>query len=159
MTFKGATASASVGVLTRVLTVPTGTTFTLEGVTATGANSGTIEIYKIASQPMGTPAAVQSELNASLLADGTITAPTVNTAFNYNRVAFTGNVVGAGLPTVLTSQDIVIYWAGADVASPWAVTTSGGTFETNLISLLNGITPGSSVASPALLEASSGTTL
>ena len=159
LTFKGATASAVAGVLTRVLTVPTGTTFTLEGVTATGANSGTIEIYKIASQPMGTPAAVQSELNASLLADGTITAPTVNTAFNYNRVAFTGNVVGAGLPTVLTSQDIVIYWAGADVASPWAVTTSGGVFETQLISLLNGITPGSSVASPALLEASSGTTL
>jgi hypothetical protein len=108
---------------------------------------------------MGTPAAVQSELNASLLADGTITAPTVNTAFNYNRVAFTGNVVGAGLPTVLTSRDIVIYWAGADVASPWAVTTSGTTFETQLINILNGLNTGGTAANPSLLEASSGTIL
>lgn len=160
VTFKGATASSAVGVLSRVLTVPTSTRFTVEGLTTTAvANTGTMEFYKVASQPMGTPAAVQSELNASLLADGTITAPTVNTAFNYNRVAFTGNVVGAGLPTVLTSQDIVIYWAGADVASPWAVTTSGGVFETQLINILNGLNTGGTAANPSLLEASSGTIL
>ena len=76
VTFRGATAVSATGITTRVLSV-SGPTFTLEGVTATGANSGTIQIFKVASQPMGTPAAVQTEINSIYLPDGPVTAPVV----------------------------------------------------------------------------------
>lgn len=154
VTFRGATASSATGIVTRVLSVTNATAFVLDGVTATTANTGTIEVYKVATQPMGTPAAVQAELNALYLADGTALAPTVNTAYNYSRVAFTAYTPNPGLPGVLSTQDIVIYYAAAGVSTPWTTTTSSGAFQTALINALNG---GGGTANPALLEASSGT--
>lgn len=163
VTFKGATASPSVGIVSRVLAVPTTTTFTLEGVTAVTANtSTTTEIYKVASQPMGTPAAVQTEINSIYLPDGPVTAPVVDTQYNYSRVKISGFQANPGLPGVMIPIDYTVYYAAALVANPYTVTTTAATsasFETNLISFLNGLNAGAATANPSLIEASSGTIL
>lgn len=162
LSFKGATPSAATGIVTRVLSV-SGLTFVLEGVTKDPAvNTGTIQIFKVASQPMGTPAAVQSEINSLYLPDGPVTAPVVDTQYNYSRVKISGYQANPGLPGVMIQIDYTVYYAAALVANPYTVTTTAATttsFETNLISFLNGLNAGALTANPSLIEASSGTIL
>jgi hypothetical protein len=158
LTFNGVTASASTGIITRVATVPTTTTFTLDAVVGDAtANSGTISILKVAQAAKGTPTQVQKDVDAYTNATPIYpsTRQVIDASYNYDSVEFTQRVYGTGGDIAVTEQNVVIYWPAALVASPFTATTSAGTFETNLASLLGGQNIGATTANPDLIQSAS----
>jgi hypothetical protein len=144
MTYKGATASATAGLIARVATVPSATTFTLEGLTASGVNTGTLVILKVPQVAMGTPAAV----TAAQVAAGQV--PSVSTTYNYGRCVI--GFINSG-PVVINpisgNNDLVVYWPNALVAS--AYTAQNANFTAKLLATTQGYTVGGTVANPDII--------
>jgi hypothetical protein len=144
MTYKGATASATDGLIARVATVPSSTTFTLEGLTASGVNSGTLVILKVPQVAMGTPAAV----TAAQVAAGQ--TPSVSTTYNYGRCVI--QWVNSG-PVVVNpisgNNSLTVYFPNALVAS--AYTAQNTAFSNQLLATTQGYTVGGTDANPDII--------
>lgn len=150
LTYKGAAASSTNGLICRVATVPSPTTFTLEAVVGSvGANSSTtLKIYKVPQYAMGTPAAV----DAALLADGQ--SITANALYNYARVFIEYGVMGnASINNMSSNNTLTFYFPQSLVASPY--TAQNATFLSNLKDLLTG---GGGTANPDIISVNSNLT-
>lgn len=94
---------ASVASVTARIVYVTGTNFTLDGVTGSGTNTGTIVITKVAQAPFGTP----DQVTADLLANGSDETAT-QTTYNYGCVEIYGSYLNPGgslkVETMVTSR-------------------------------------------------------
>lgn len=106
-TFTDAYGNSSTGSVTARIVYASATTFTLDGITGSGTNTGTITITKVAQPAFGTPAQVSSEV-AGYTADAT---------YAYDSMAI--KIKGDG---------VVKYWLKASLlASPFTPTTNYST--------------------------------
>lgn len=135
LTYQGATASSSAGIVCRI-TYTGASTFTLDGVTSDGvANTGTLVILKVAQAGMGTPDAV----NAALTADGQTAS--ANSLYNYARIAIRYGVAGnATINNGVSNNILTFYFPASNVASTY--TAQNAFFLTAAINALNGVTTG-----------------
>ena len=77
-TFTNALGVSSVASVTARITYVSATTFTLDGITGSGTNTGTIVITKVPQVAFGTPAQVTSEVGVS--------GYTANSSYNYDKM-------------------------------------------------------------------------
>ena len=113
---------------------PAGTTFTLDGVTGTGTNSGTIVITKVASGSIGTIADVNfiASLNGS---DETATA----TTYMYDMVEISGAYNNSILASPgVTNFDAIVFVKKNLIASPHTDDTNGAALIASLVALETG---------------------
>jgi hypothetical protein len=104
-TFTDAFGTSSVGSVTTRIVYASATTFTLDGITGSGTNTGTITITKVAQNSFGTAAQVTSEVNRA--------GYTADALSNYDRISITTK-----------SGNVFDFWLKASlVASPFTATT------------------------------------
>lgn len=106
-TFTDAYGNSSTGSVTARIVYASATTFTLDGITGSGTNAGTITITRVAQAAFGTPAQVSAE----------VTGYTADATYAYDSMV-----------VALRSGDAVKYWLKASLlASPFTPTTNYST--------------------------------
>lgn len=146
MSYKGATQVPAIGLIGRVATIPSTTTFTIEGLTSPDAvaNTGTIKIYKVPQVAMGTPAAV----TAAQVAAGQ--TPTVSTTYNYGRCTIAWVNSGPVVINPISGENsLTVYFPNALVAS--AYTAQNTAFSDQLLATTQGYINGGTDANPEII--------
>ena len=110
------------------------TTFTLDGVTATGTNSGTIVITKVASGAIGTIA----EVNAIAALNGSTQTATATT-YMYDMVEIDGAYNNSILASPgVTNFSAIVFVKKSLIASPYTNDTNGAALIASLVALETG---------------------
>lgn len=110
------------------------TTFTLDGVTATGTNSGTITITKVAQGPVGTIAEV-NRIAAENGSDQTATA----TTYMYDMVEIDGAYNNSILASPGTENyNAILFVKKSLIAGPYTNDTNGAALIATLVALETG---------------------
>jgi hypothetical protein len=110
------------------------TTFTLDGVTATGTNSGTITITKVAQGPVGTIAEV-NRIAAENGSDQTATATTYMYDMVEIAVAYNNSILAS---PGTENYNAILFVKKSLIASPYTNDTNGAALIATLVALETG---------------------